>query len=104
MNGRFTTPLILIGCFAAGLLVAGKPREATEAGAQSPTGASRSTAISAPGPVGATGTLTDFSRIAERTIPAVVNVSSSSAATATSSPTITSSPATLDACGSSSST
>ena len=76
MNGRLTTALILIGCFAAGLLVAGKLREATEAGAQSPTGSSRSTtAITAPGPVGAAGTLTDFSRIAERTIPAVVNVS-----------------------------
>jgi serine protease Do len=74
MNGRFTSALILVGCFAAGLLVAGKLRDATEAGAQSPPGG-RSTAITAPGPVGATGTLTDFSRIAERTIPAVVNVS-----------------------------
>jgi serine protease Do len=66
--------LILVGCFAAGLLVAGKLREATEAGAQS-SAASRSTPVTAPGPVGAPGTLTDFSRIAERTIPAVVNVS-----------------------------
>jgi serine protease Do len=74
MTRRFTTALILIGCFAAGLLVAGKFRDATEAGAQSPNPA-RSTSISAPGPVGAAGTLTDFSRIAERTIPAVVNVS-----------------------------
>jgi serine protease Do len=74
MNGRFTSALILIGCFAAGLLVAGKFRESTEAGAQAP-GGSRSTTVTAPGPVGAAGTLTDFSRIAERTIPAVVNVS-----------------------------
>jgi serine protease Do len=74
MTGRFTTALILIGCFAAGLLVAGRLRDATEAGAQSPNPA-RSTSISAPGPVGAASTLTDFSRIAERTIPAVVNVS-----------------------------
>jgi serine protease Do len=73
MNGRFTSALILVACFAAGLLVAGKLRDATEAGAQSPGGA-RST-VAAPGPVGAAGSLTDFSRIAERTIPAVVNVS-----------------------------
>jgi serine protease Do len=74
MQRRFTTALILLACFAAGLLVAGKLREATEAGAQSPGTAGRST-ITAPGPVSAAGTLTDFSRIAERTIPAVVNVS-----------------------------
>ncbi len=73
MNGRFTSALILVACFAAGLLVAGKLRDATEAGAQSP-GAARST-VATPGPVGAAGNLTDFSRIAERTIPAVVNVS-----------------------------
>jgi serine protease Do len=73
MNGRFTSALILVACFAAGLLVAGKLRDATEAGAQSPGGA-RST-VATPGPVGAAGNLTDFSRIAERTIPAVVNVS-----------------------------
>ncbi len=73
MQRRFTTAFILIACFAAGLLVAGRLRDATEAGAQSP-GAARP-AISAPGPVGAAGNLTDFSRIAERTIPAVVNVS-----------------------------
>ena len=72
MNGRFTSALILVACFAAGLLVAGKLRDATEAGAQS-SGA-RST-VATPGPVGAAGNLTDFSRIAERTIPAVVNVS-----------------------------
>jgi serine protease Do len=72
MTGRFTTALILVGCFAAGLLVAGTIREATEAGAQSST-ASRP-AVTTPGPVG-NGTLTDFSRIAERTIPAVVNIS-----------------------------
>jgi serine protease Do len=73
MNGRFTSALILVACFAGGLLVAGKLRDATEAGAQS-TGGARST-VATPGPVGAAGNLTDFSRIAERTIPAVVNVS-----------------------------
>jgi serine protease Do len=74
MTGRFTSALILIACFAAGLLVASRLRDATEAGAQSPS-AARPTTITAPGPAGATGNLTDFSRIAERTIPAVVNVS-----------------------------
>jgi serine protease Do len=74
MSGRFTTALILVACFAAGLLVAGKLRDATEAGAQSSSPA-RSTTITAPGAVSAGATLTDFSRIAERTIPAVVNVS-----------------------------
>ena len=44
---------ILLACFAAGLLVAGRLRDATEAGAQSP-GAARP-AVSAPGPVGAAG-------------------------------------------------
>ena len=73
MQRRFTTALILLACFAAGLLVAGRLRDATEAGAQSPS-ATRST-VTPPGPVGAAGNLTDFSRIAERTIPAVVNVS-----------------------------
>jgi Do/DeqQ family serine protease len=73
MTRRFTTALILVGCFAAGLLVAGRIREATEAGAQSSTPA-RPT-ITAPGPAGNGGTLPDFSRIAERTIPAVVNIS-----------------------------
>ncbi len=73
MTGRLTTALILIACFAAGLLVAGKIREATEAGAQSST-ASRP-AVTTPGPVSNGGTLADFSRVAERTIPAVVNIS-----------------------------
>jgi serine protease Do len=72
MSGRFTSVLILLACFAAGLLVAGKIREATEAGAQSSP--SRPT-VTAPGPTGNGGALPDFSRIAERTVPAVVNIS-----------------------------
>jgi serine protease Do len=73
MSGRFTTVLILIACFTAGLLVAGKIRDVTEAGAQSSTPARP--AVTTPAPVGNGGTLTDFSRIAERTVPAVVNIS-----------------------------
>jgi Do/DeqQ family serine protease len=73
MTRRFTAALILLACFAAGLLVAGKIREATEAGAQS--AAPPRPTITTPGPAGNGGTLLDFSRIAERTIPAVVNIS-----------------------------
>jgi Do/DeqQ family serine protease len=73
MTRRFTTAVILFGCFAAGILVAGKIREITEAGAQS--AAPARPAITTPGPAGNGGTLPDFSRIAERTIPAVVNIS-----------------------------
>jgi len=73
MSRRFTSVLILFACFAAGLLVAGTIREATEAGAQSGTPA-RPT-VTPPGPVGNGGALPDFSRVAERTVPAVVNIS-----------------------------
>jgi Do/DeqQ family serine protease len=73
MSGRFTSVLILFACFAAGLLVAGRIQNATEAGAQSST-ASRP-AVTTPGPVANGGTLPDFSRVAERTVPAVVNIS-----------------------------
>jgi serine protease Do len=72
MSRRFTSVLVLFACFAAGLLVAGRIRQATEAGAQSAT--PRPT-VTAPGPIGNGGTLTDFSRVAERTVPAVVNIS-----------------------------
>jgi serine protease Do len=73
MSRRFTSVLVLFACFAAGLLVAGRIREAMEAGAQSAT-PSRP-AVTTPGPAGNGGTLPDFSRVAERTVPAVVNIS-----------------------------
>src|SRR5678815_4521013 len=73
MSRRFTSVLVLLACFAAGLLVAGKIRETTEAGAQSTT-PSRPP-VTTPGPVANGGTLPDFSRVAERTVPAVVNIS-----------------------------
>jgi Do/DeqQ family serine protease len=72
MSRRLTSVLVLLACFAAGLLVAGRIREATEAGAQSAI-PSRP-AVTTPGPV-SNGTLPDFSRVAERTVPAVVNIS-----------------------------
>jgi serine protease Do len=73
MSRRFTSALILFACFTAGLLVAGKIRDATEAGAQSSTAARPP--VTTPGPATNGGTLPDFSRVAERTIPAVVNIS-----------------------------
>ena len=65
MSRRFTSVLVLFACFAAGLLVAGRIRETTEAGAQSAT-PSRPP-VTAPGPVANGGALPDFSRVAERT-------------------------------------
>jgi elongation factor P len=55
MSRRFTSVLVLLACFGAGLLVAGKIREATEAGAQSPTSARP--AVTTPGPVSNGATL-----------------------------------------------
>src|SRR5688500_4968193 len=76
MTRRIASFGLLFLSFAAGLMLANRVREGTEAGAQAP-GQGRSPAVAAPVPVasGAT-TLTDFSRIAERIIPAVVNISS----------------------------
>ena len=75
MTRRFSTILLVLVSFAAGLLLANRSRESAEAVAQAPA-PSRPTVAT---PVAATspaGTLTDFSRIAERIIPAVVNISS----------------------------
>jgi serine protease Do len=72
MTRRVGILIVLLSCFIAGILTAGRFREASEAGAQAPS-TSRPT-IAGPGAAAAT-TLTDFSRIAERTIPAVVNIS-----------------------------
>src|SRR5262245_27496186 len=75
MSRRFATILLLFVSFAAGLLLANRIRESTEAVAQAPaTGrAPVATPVAVTSPA---GTLTDFSRIAERIIPAVVNISS----------------------------
>jgi Do/DeqQ family serine protease len=75
MIRRIAPLLLLLVSFLAGLLLANRIREGTEAGAQAP-------AASRPGPVAPVpvaspaATLTDFSRVAERIIPAVVNISS----------------------------
>jgi len=75
MSRRFSTLLLLLVSFAAGLLLANRIRVSTEAVAQAP--APSRPAVATPVAVtSSAGTLTDFSRIAERIIPAVVNISS----------------------------
>ena len=75
MSRRFSTLLLLFVSFAAGLLLANRMRESTEAVAQAPA-PSRPTVATPVAITSSAGTLTDFSRIAERIIPAVVNISS----------------------------
>jgi S1-C subfamily serine protease len=64
---------MLLAGFIAGSMLSGPIRERTSAGAQ--TSSQSRPAITAPGPASAAATLPDFSRIAERTVPAVVNIS-----------------------------
>jgi S1-C subfamily serine protease len=73
MPRRFVVILLMLACFTAGVLLANRYREATEAAAQSQTPARP--AVTNPVTIAGAAALTDFSRIAERTIPAVVNVS-----------------------------
>jgi len=73
MPRRFVFILLMLACFTAGVLLANRYREATDAGAQTQTPA-RPT-VTTPVTVAGATALTDFSKIAERTIPAVVNVS-----------------------------
>src|SRR5687767_6599521 len=63
--------LLLVCGVAAGMVLTGRMREDADAVAQTRT----TPAVSAPAGVAAAATLVDFSRIAERTVPAVVNVS-----------------------------
>jgi S1-C subfamily serine protease len=81
MLRRITFALLMLACgVAAGLVLVGRMR-ASEARAQAPAPvAPGAPAITTPGPVaqGAVltgGVLADFSRIAERAVPAVVNIS-----------------------------
>ena len=75
MTRRFSTLLLVLVSFAAGLLLANRSRESAEAVAQAPA-PSRPTVATPVAVTSPAGTLTDFSRIAERIIPAVVNISS----------------------------
>src|SRR5688500_2598654 len=63
--------LLLVCGVAAGMVLTGRMRENADAVAQTPT----APAVSAPAGVAGATALVDFSRIAERTVPAVVNVS-----------------------------
>jgi Do/DeqQ family serine protease len=71
---RLILALLLLFCgFAAGLIITGRMRQADDARAQE----TPAPAVVAPGPASAAAaTLPDFSRVAERTVPAVVNISS----------------------------
>jgi Do/DeqQ family serine protease len=73
---RLVLALILLSCgFAAGLVITARMREATDARAQDAP--AQAPQVVAPGPAGAgAGTLPDFTRVAERTVPAVANISS----------------------------
>jgi Do/DeqQ family serine protease len=67
--------LVLLTCgLLAGIVITGKMRAADEAEAQVP--ATPAPTVTAPAAVAGTTALTDFSRIAERTVPAVANISS----------------------------
>jgi Do/DeqQ family serine protease len=74
MTRRVISLVLLLVSFVAGILLANRIRETTEAVAQAP--AQSRPAVTTPAPVSSAATLTDFSRIAERIIPAVVNISS----------------------------
>jgi serine protease Do len=75
MTRRFFSIVLLLVSFVAGLLLANRIREVTGAGAQAP--AQGRATVTSPAPVSSpAATLTDFSRVAERIIPAVVNISS----------------------------
>jgi serine protease Do len=71
MTRRLSALLLVTLGFVGGLVLVGKMRE--DAGAQAPV---KPPAIVTPAPVAPGASLADFSRIAERAVPAVVNVSS----------------------------
>src|SRR5215217_7034745 len=66
--------VLLLSGLAAGMVITGKMRTAEEAAAQAP--AAPAPVVTGPGAGIGVTTLPDFSRIAERTVPAVANISS----------------------------
>ena len=73
----FLAVLLLVCGFAAGLVITGRMRNASDATAQpSPTPTPQPAVPGAPPAAAAAVALPDFSRVAERTVPAVVNISS----------------------------
>ena len=78
MNPRrlFTLTLVLIGAFVAGLVLSGRTAGPMDAAEQAqPPRTTPAPAVQTPAPAGLVPALPDFSRIAERTVPAVVNIS-----------------------------
>src|SRR5688572_12347623 len=67
--------LLIAVAFAASLVVTGRMRDANDAGAQNPAPAPAPVAPAGTAAAGAPTVLVDFTRIAERTVPAVVNIS-----------------------------
>jgi S1-C subfamily serine protease len=66
--------VLVAAAFAASLVLTGRMRDANDAVAQSPAPAAQPVAAPAPAAGAPTATI-DFSRVAERTVPAVVNIS-----------------------------
>ena len=78
MVRRLLVAVLFVVCgFAAGLVLTGRMRDAAgdAVAQQTPQASPQQSAITTPGPVNPAATLTDFSRIADRTVPAVVNIS-----------------------------
>ena len=73
---RLVFAVVLLACgLAAGVVITGRMRAADEAAAQAP--ATPAPTVTGPAAAaGATAGMLDFSRIAERTVPAVANISS----------------------------
>ena len=75
MKHRLLSLSLLVAiAFAASMVLTGRMRDANEAGAQSQQRTAQ-TQINAPAPIRPGATLADFTAIAERTVPAVVNIS-----------------------------
>jgi serine protease Do len=76
MKHRLLSVVMLVAiAFAASLVLTGRMRDANEAGAQNRPSTPATVNVNAPGSVSGAQTLPDFSRVAERTVPAVVNIS-----------------------------
>jgi Do/DeqQ family serine protease len=70
---RLVLSLLLLACgFVAGLVITARMRETNDVGAQNPAPVVQP----APAPAAAASALPDFTRVAERTVPAVANISS----------------------------
>jgi Do/DeqQ family serine protease len=79
---RLLVSAMLLACgFAAGLVITGRLRSANDVVAQSPP----RPVVQTPAPVAA-ATLPDFTRVAERTVPAIVNISSAQVVQRSNSP------------------